>query len=288
MTHSETNDSDVNLNNENESDTTNSVDTVEEPTSDLENDEITEDDEATKDDNAEIEEERAEYIEKLNNIDDDILDVMEELGGHTLERHVGKSDEYLINRLETISSKIATTFTDKEIATKAVKDMLSTNAENVSQWIYYSTYARNVFNMAHDLEVGKGILKETLKVVEGIKGSRIVLDKTDKIDLKFRIITCYPNPTEEECMRSSNISYFCECYLIMLDYDEELEDIVKEFIENETDDKIAELRSECKDILDLNEMMRGGEIKEILSNSIALDIESDDMIQIIEFLYKNL
>ena len=212
MAHSETNDSDVNLNNENESDTTNSVDTVEEPTSDLENDEITEDDEATKDDNAEIEEERAEYIEKLNNIDDDILDVMEELGGHTLERHVGKSDEYLINRLETISSKIATTFTDKEIATKAVKDMLSTNAENVSQWIYYSTYARNVFNMAHDLEVGKGILKETLKVVEGIKGSCIVLDKTDKIDLKFRIITCYPNPTEEEGMRFSNISYFCECY----------------------------------------------------------------------------
>ena len=74
----------------------------------------------------------------------------------------------------------------------------------------------------------------------------------------------------------------------MLDYDEELEDIVKEFIENETDDKIAELRSECKDILDLNKMMRGEEIKEILSNSIALDIESDDMIQIIEFLYKNL
>ena len=43
-----------------------------------------------------IDDEQEEYIEKLQNVDDDILDVMEELGGHTLERHLGKSDEYLI------------------------------------------------------------------------------------------------------------------------------------------------------------------------------------------------
>ena len=46
-----------------------------------------------------------EAVNKLKNVGDDILDVMESSGGHTLDRHVGKSKEYLIERTKNLKEK---------------------------------------------------------------------------------------------------------------------------------------------------------------------------------------
>ncbi|MEH6975787.1 RNase A-like domain-containing protein, partial [Bacillus pseudomycoides] len=59
-------------------------------------------------------------------IKDTILDEMEgpPKNGHTIERHVGKTEDELKKRLQTDKVSAASTYYDKEIATKAVKDSL--------------------------------------------------------------------------------------------------------------------------------------------------------------------
>ena len=57
-----------------------------------------------------------EIAHKIRNVGDDILDIMEKLGGHTLEKHVGKPYDYLKKRISNTKKGSATTFTNKRTA----------------------------------------------------------------------------------------------------------------------------------------------------------------------------
>lgn len=95
-------------------------------------------------------------------------------------------------------------------------------------------------------------------------------------------------------MRFSNIIYFCDCYLIMLDYDEELIDIIGDFIKAENNELIVQLKDECREILSLENSIKVEEIKKIMMNSVTLDIpvnldaEVDKILVILECLYAEL
>ena len=77
-----------------------------------------------------------ESIDISRKISDNILDEMEgpPKNGHTIERHVGKSEEDLKNRLKTDKVSAASTYYDKETATKAVKDSLKHDKE-IQDWL---------------------------------------------------------------------------------------------------------------------------------------------------------
>lgn len=62
-------------------------------------------------------------------------------------------------------------------------------------------------------------------------------------------------------MRFSNIIYFYDCYLIMLDYEEELVDIIGDFTKKETNEKIIQLKNECEEILNLDNITKVEETK---------------------------
>ncbi|MHA3700671.1 RNase A-like domain-containing protein [Jatrophihabitans sp. YIM 134969] len=59
------------------------------------------------------------------------LTAMELAGGHTIERHVGKSDEYLENR----TTRFASTFPDLATAELATGDNLADNAKLIQDWL---------------------------------------------------------------------------------------------------------------------------------------------------------
>lgn len=64
------------------------------------------------------------------------LQFQEEAGGHTLARHVGKTDQELVDRLRhdrNISS--ASTFTDPETASAAIQAALTRNAAALNRWV---------------------------------------------------------------------------------------------------------------------------------------------------------
>lgn len=89
-------------------------------------------------------------------------------------------------------------------------------------------------------------------------------------------------------MRFLNIIYFCDCYLIMLDYEEELVDIIVDFIKKETNEKVIQLKNECQQILSLDNSMKVEETKKIIINCADLDIESGEMLEILECIYNKL
>ncbi|MDU1315433.1 MAG: hypothetical protein E6940_15535 [Clostridium septicum] len=62
-------------------------------------------------------------------------------------------------------------------------------------------------------------------------------------------------------MRFSNIIYFCDCYLIMVDYEEELVEIIGDFTKKETNEKIIQLKNEYEEILSLDNIMKVEERK---------------------------
>ena len=78
-----------------------------------------------------------ESIDISRKISDNILDEMEgpPKNGHTIERHVGKSEEDLKNRLKTDKVSAASTYYDKETATKAVKDSLKQHDKEIQDWL---------------------------------------------------------------------------------------------------------------------------------------------------------
>ena len=137
-------------------------------------------------------EEIAESVSKLKNIGDDILDVMESSGGHTINRHVGKSKEYLIERSKNLRGKGATTYINKDIATKSVKDVLSKNSNDIVEWLNNSSDARLTIKTDHSFDIGNGVLKNTDTLVEGLRKTVTVIERTSDNEFGFRIITSYP------------------------------------------------------------------------------------------------
>lgn len=89
-------------------------------------------------------------------------------------------------------------------------------------------------------------------------------------------------------MRFSNIIYFCDCYLIMLDYEEELANIIEDFVKKETNEKKIKLKKECEEILGIDIIMKVEETNKIIKNCANLDIEANEMLDILECVYTNL
>ena len=129
------------------------------------------------------------------NVSDKILDEMEgpPKNGHTLERHVGKTDEQLKERLRTDNVSAASTYYDKETETKAVKDSLKQHEKEKKKWLKESKENRLVLNTKHNFAVGKTVLKKDMRVKDGLRNTVTVLQRDKGSQLGFKIITSYPS-----------------------------------------------------------------------------------------------
>ncbi|HEK9101072.1 RNase A-like domain-containing lipoprotein [Bacillus cereus] len=131
-------------------------------------------------------------VEKIN---DNILDEMEgpPKNGHTIERHVGKTEEDLKKRLRTDKVSAASTYYDKEVATKAVKDSLKQHEQEIENWLKNSKENRLVLNTKHSFPVGKTVLKKDMSVKDKLINTITVLARDKSGTLGFKIITSYPS-----------------------------------------------------------------------------------------------
>ncbi|MBO1579911.1 RNase A-like domain-containing lipoprotein [Bacillus sp. XF8] len=131
-------------------------------------------------------------VEKIN---DNILDEMEgpPKNGHTIERHVGKTEDQLKERLRTDKVSAASTYYDKETATKAVKDSLKQHEQEIEKWLKNSKENRLVLNTKHSFPVGKTVLKKDMSVKDKLMNTVTVLARDKSGSLGFKIITSYPS-----------------------------------------------------------------------------------------------
>lgn len=113
----------------------------------------------------------------------------EDLGGHVIARHVGKSEDYLKNRLKKqphISA--ASTFNDLNTAQYAVEKGILYHKNKIKKWLK-SDKSRLVVIYKGKKTIGIGI-KQGSNKFRDLKNAKIVLKKHKK--LPFLILTAYP------------------------------------------------------------------------------------------------
>lgn len=136
-------------------------------------------------------------VQKIRNIGDDILDVMEKAGGHTLEKHVSQTNNDLIKRTAKRSAiRNASSFTNKRTAIRAVKENLKNNADEIASWLTTnpSLDQKKSFDFLHPYSVGKGAIKSKQNTPYNLIKSRVVLVPNSTNELGFDILTAFPIP----------------------------------------------------------------------------------------------
>jgi hypothetical protein len=130
---------------------------------------------------------------KIRNVGDDILDIMEKAGGHTLEKHVAKKFDKLRARFGSGEVNMASAFTNKKIAINAVKDNLRRNVKDIASWLVNDPIRKEiVVECSHSYTLGKGTLKSKKSPCYNLASSRMILRRDDTQSIGFKIITAFP------------------------------------------------------------------------------------------------
>jgi len=93
----------------------------------------------------------------------------EQLGGHTLERHIGRTDEQLAERLRREPQiSAASTYTDRPIAERTVARALARNRSRVDRWLGRRGPRPNLALNYHDNDpepVGRSMMRRARRTV---------------------------------------------------------------------------------------------------------------------------
>ncbi|MCX2812011.1 T7SS effector LXG polymorphic toxin [Bacillus sp. ChL18] len=114
-------------------------------------------------------------------------------GGHLIERHVGKTDQELLKRLEKSkmsNKKISgsSTFKDRATAEKIANITLSDNKDKIEKWLNNDVKKPLVLSYKGSEVLGRGITKGTTEISD-LTNAKIILKKNN--DGSF-ILTGYP------------------------------------------------------------------------------------------------
>lgn len=131
------------------------------------------------------------------------LSAHERQGGHTIERHVGKSDQDLIDRLRQQKNiSAASTFASRSAAEKAVTDALNRNEKKVRGWM--KTAGRGERLVIKGSGKGRGLSRKDYRkalkaadpksALQDAVGNRsrvrVVLESNGRG--RFHVLTAYP------------------------------------------------------------------------------------------------
>jgi hypothetical protein len=116
------------------------------------------------------------------------LTAHEMLGGHTLAKHVGKSEAYLRHRLATEPAiRAASTFFDRESAESALAELIVANVWVVTRWL--RGIDRDVTIHAHAQRPAGIVLARGTAGPTAATGIRLVLRRNSGTPTGFRIHT---------------------------------------------------------------------------------------------------
>lgn len=111
--------------------------------------------------------------------------------GHAIEKHVGKSDQYLRQRLKREDISAASTFNDIAEAESAVRSVLLRRGDLVQAWLATERSHKKAFYNRMDRPVGR-VLKREWSAPKVGNQVRVVLIRDDDYATGFYILTAYP------------------------------------------------------------------------------------------------
>ena len=120
----------------------------------------------------------------------DFLIQQENLGGHTIERHVGKTTAYLQNRLNTSSISAASTYYTISSAEQAIVSGINANASAVNSWSKNTT-SRYTIIYTNSVNVGV-VLNRGASTPVASRRIVVVLQKKSTAPNGYYVLTSYP------------------------------------------------------------------------------------------------
>lgn len=112
----------------------------------------------------------------------------EHSGSHTLSKHVGKSDDYLRERLSREPHRsVVSTFRDQNAAEWAIEKVLRRRAEEIQAWLGSESHAKRQVTMDVGRVVGRVLDRQG--TVSAARVTRVVLVKDSSMPDGFRILT---------------------------------------------------------------------------------------------------
>lgn len=120
------------------------------------------------------------------------LQAHEDAGGHLIERHVGKSEEWLVDRVRRDNISAASSFRDIDEAEHFVAATLSGHQGRIDAWVDGQGGNRLVVDASFDASTGISV-KRGDSSVEDVFSVRLVLERSNQLDTGYRIVTGYPS-----------------------------------------------------------------------------------------------
>src|SRR5690606_37526478 len=120
------------------------------------------------------------------------LQAHEDAGGHLIERHVGKSEQWLVDRVNRDNISAASSFIDLPEAERLVAETLMENQDRVDAWLDSADGNRLAIAASVVPRSGSSVVAGWDSAEDG--GSvKLVLERSDRLeDIGFRIVTGCP------------------------------------------------------------------------------------------------
>ncbi|MDH5824749.1 hypothetical protein QFW77_17400 [Luteimonas sp. RD2P54] len=120
------------------------------------------------------------------------LQAHEDAGGHLIERHVGKTEQSLLERVRNENISAASSFRDLPEAEHFVAQTLDEHQDRIEAWRDGAGGNRLVVDARFDASTGISVARGASEAVD-VFSVRLVLERSDRLDIGYRIVTGYPS-----------------------------------------------------------------------------------------------
>nr|WP_257644090.1 RNase A-like domain-containing protein [Luteimonas salinisoli] len=120
------------------------------------------------------------------------LQAHEDAGGHLIERHVGKSEQSLLERVRSENISAASSFRDLPEAEHFVAETLGEHGDRIDAWLDGAGGNRLVVDARFDASTGISVARGESEAVD-VFSVRLVLERSERLDIGYRIVTGYPS-----------------------------------------------------------------------------------------------
>ncbi|GAB3412978.1 hypothetical protein GCM10027361_24200 [Erwinia aphidicola] len=117
----------------------------------------------------------------------------EKAGGHLIDRHVGKTEAELFDRVSTGNTKTASTFTDRATAEAVTSKAIDSNQSKIQSYLSGSQKGYLELDYQSSAAIGISVTRGSTNVVP-TTNARIIIGRDPSMPDGYRIITGYPTP----------------------------------------------------------------------------------------------
>ena len=114
------------------------------------------------------------------------------MGAHTIDRHIGKTDDFLRSRLANETKKMVSTFPNEAVAENSIRSALTGSRASIEAWLKKATTEGLPVQARFEDPVGR-VMRRSGEVTEA-HGVRAFLVKDSSMPDGYRILSSYPTP----------------------------------------------------------------------------------------------